>query len=274
LTARFLPLYKRPTVRTIIIIPARMQATRLFGKPLAELAGVPVVVQVARQAQLCPGVTQVVVATDAQVIFAAARDHGIDALMTGSQHQSGTDRVAEAAARLEAQWVINVQGDEPFVDPTALHDVVRAVHRNTADIVTLSRPIYRAEEAHDPAVVKVVCRDNGEALYFSRSAIPHLPSCTAATAAPRSPLVMGHVGVYGCSRSVLQAWSGAPPHPLERAERLEQLRALAMGLRIAVLPCRMQGRGIDTPADLAWARERVAALGAAAFPTFCPGDSP
>ena len=249
-----------------------MQATRLFGKPLAELAGVPLVVKVAQQARRCPGVDQVVVATDAQAIFEAARHHGIDAMMTSSQHQSGTERVAEAAARLEAQWVINVQGDEPFVDPTALHDVVRAVHRNTADIVTLSRPIHSAAEAHDPAVVKVVCRDNQEALYFSRSAIPHLQSHTEISS--RSPLVMGHVGVYGCSRSVLQAWSAAPPHPLERAERLEQLRALALGLRILVLPCRMQGRGIDTPADLAWARQRVATLGAAAFPTFSVGDTP
>ncbi len=258
-------------MRTLIIIPARLAASRLPGKPLADLGGIPLVVRVAQQAALCPGVDLVSIATDAPEVFAAARLHGVAALMTRSDHASGTDRVAEAAYRLEGDVVLNVQGDEPFVDPTDLHALVSALQAGRADMATLKRPITCWETATDPNVVKVVSRDDGLAMYFSRALVPHLQQKSFGA---QSPLVFGHIGVYGYTRQALQTWRRTPVHPLEQAEGLEQLRAMAAGLSIAVLAAHTLGRGIDTPADLAWARQRLATLGQAAFPTFKAGALP
>jgi 3-deoxy-manno-octulosonate cytidylyltransferase (CMP-KDO synthetase) len=225
------------------------------------LGGVPLVVRVAQQASKVSQVEVVAVATDAPEIAAAVRGAGFTAVLTRSTHPSGTDRVAEAAEALDAEFIINAQGDEPFLQPADLAAIADALRRDDADIVTLSRPITRREDFENPNVVKVVCRDDGRALYFSRAPIPYPRRGEAPP-----PGACRHIGVYGFRRRALRAMCHAAPHPLEQGEGLEQLRALAMGLSIAVLPARTDARGIDTEEDLAWARDRVARLGGAAFP--------
>jgi 3-deoxy-manno-octulosonate cytidylyltransferase (CMP-KDO synthetase) len=244
-------------LRRAIIIPARLASTRLPEKVLADLGGVPLVVQVARQARRCAAADVVAIATDSAAVLQAAQAHGFLALQTGAWHRSGTERVAEAAAALQADLIVNLQGDEPFIDPRDLDDVfalLQSAPPQSADIVSLHRPLSCQADIDDPSVVKVVCRDDGTALYFSRSPIPYRRDASS-----QVPSVFGHIGVYGCRRAALDRWQQAPPHPLELAEGLEQLRALAMGMRIAMLPARSRGRGIDTPQDLAWARHEVKA---------------
>jgi 3-deoxy-manno-octulosonate cytidylyltransferase (CMP-KDO synthetase) len=248
-------------LRSAIVIPARLGATRLPGKPLATLGNVPLVVWVARQASKCAAVDLIAVATDSPEIAQAVESHGFTAIMTESGHLNGTSRVAEAAQFLAADWVINVQGDEPFIDPRDLTALAQTLRAGSADMATLSRPLTEAEDFTNPNVVKVVCDAAGHALYFSRAPIPW----------PRSgvtppPGACRHIGVYGYRREALNALCQAPPHPLEVSEGLEQLRALAMGLKIAVLSANTDARGIDTEEDLTWARARVERLGEAAFP--------
>lgn len=203
-----------------------------------------------------------VVATGDVEILQVVKEHSIPVVMTRFDHQSGTDRVAEAAAKLGADLVINLQGDEPFVAVRDLETMIQALGEGRGDLVTLSAPIATHEELFDPNVVKVVTRDDGRALYFSRAPIPY------GREDPRDPsLARRHIGIYGYTREALDKMTEAPPHPLEDREGLEQLRALAMGLSIVVLPAETRGRGIDTPEDLSWARAQVAELGEAAFPT-------
>lgn len=248
-------------MRTAIVIPARLGATRLPGKPLLTLGGVPLVVRVARQARKCKHAGEIVVATDSQQIADAVTSHGERAVLTSAAHQSGTDRVAEAVAQLAPDFVLNVQGDEPFVDPVDLDVLASALESGGPDMVTLERPITTREELLDPNVVKVVVTDERRALYFSRAPVPYDRSGGADFTGARR-----HVGVYGYTRDALRRMTRAPVHPMERREGLEQLRALAMGMHIEVLPARTAGRGIDTEEDLAWARARVESLGEAAFP--------
>ncbi|MBC7792489.1 MAG: 3-deoxy-manno-octulosonate cytidylyltransferase [Clostridia bacterium] len=248
-------------VLTAIVIPARLGATRLPNKPLLALGNVPVVVRVMRQARKVPGIVDVVVATDVEAIAVVVREHGGDAMLTNPDHQSGTDRVAEVARARGYDRVINLQGDEPFIDPRDLLAIAEALAKPGCDIATLKRPIRSREEILNPSVVKVVTRDDGEAMYFSRAPIPYDRSGkNDLTASFR------HIGVYGYNRAALERMTRETVHPLENCEGLEQLRALALGLHIAVIPALSIGHGIDTEADLAWAREHVARLGEAAFP--------
>ena len=248
-------------MRTVIVIPARLAATRLPGKPLLAIGDKPLVVRTAEQAKRCRGVDAIVIATDSTEIADAARSHSIEVVRTRADHPSGTDRVAEAAQALDASWIVNLQGDEPFVDPFDLEAVVEGLKGHTSELATLALPIESRTDFESPHVVKVVCRDDGHALYFSRAAIPHAREPSGSLAGLRR-----HVGVYGYRRDALLALSAAPAHPLERLEGLEQLRALALGMRILVLDARTPTRGIDTPDDLAWARARYETLGEAAFP--------
>jgi 3-deoxy-manno-octulosonate cytidylyltransferase (CMP-KDO synthetase) len=248
-------------MRTAIIIPARLAAARLPGKPLRILGKVPLVVRVAQQAQKCQHVDDVVVATDASEVLEAVTAHGLAAVITRADHASGTDRVAEAAASLGVDYVVNLQGDEPFVDPDDLRTVAMALKSSKTDMVTLCAPITDPAELHDPDVVKVVSRDDGQALYFSRAPIPFARDASLGPAG-----TFRHIGIYGYTRAALNRLATSPTHPVERRESLEQLRALAMGMSIAVLPARTTARGIDTEDDLAWARRRVESLGEAAFP--------
>ncbi len=200
------------------------------------------------------------VATDAAEIENACRAHEVDAVCTRDDHPSGTDRVAEAAETLQATAVINVQGDEPFVDPRDIEAISRSLAAG-APIVSLRAGIDDFEEYESTSVVKVVCNDLDHALYFSRAPIPH--GLSAETIKGRA---FRHIGVYGYGADALKQWTQAPMHALERAERLEQLRAMAMGIPITMVDAYTRGRGIDTPEDLAWARKRVEELGERAFP--------
>lgn len=239
-----------------VIIPARLGASRLPGKPLELLGALPIVVRVARQAGKAPGVGRVAVATDSKDIAQACAAHQVESIMTRADHQSGTDRVAEAAGHMGEEHIVNVQGDEPFIDPRDVTAVARALDSG-APLVSLRTAITDDAELHSPSVVKVVCDDSDRAMYFSRAPIPH---GTIANRAHR------HIGVYGYSVDTLRRWTQAPMHELERAERLEQLRALAMGIPITMITAYTAGRGIDTPEDLAWARERFEELGESVFP--------
>ncbi len=220
--------------------------------------------RVYERARAAREVSRVVVATDDERIASAVRAFGGEAAMTSPRHASGTDRVAEAARRLDAQVVVNVQGDEPMLDPAAVDAAVRALLDDPAlPIATPSLPLRLVDEMLAPSVVKVVVDARGDALYFSRSPIPHLrlgasPGCRAsAEAAVAAGLARKHVGLYAYRREALQLFSSLPPSPLEQAEGLEQLRALHHGIRIRVVPVEGEGGvAVDTPEDL----ERVRAL--------------
>jgi 3-deoxy-manno-octulosonate cytidylyltransferase (CMP-KDO synthetase) len=232
-----------------VIIPARYGATRFPGKPLALLAGKPLICHVAERARRARGVSRVAVATDDERIAAAARGCGAEAVMTGPA-QSGTDRVAEAARGMGAvEVVVNLQGDEPLIEPEAIEALLGAMEDRGVQMATLSRPLQPGEWER-PQVVKVVTRDNGDALYFSRAAIPHRRDGGA------SALARAHVGMYAFRAPFLQQFARLPPGRLEREESLEQLRALEHGHGIRVVETGYRGFGVDTPEDL----ERAHAL--------------
>jgi 3-deoxy-manno-octulosonate cytidylyltransferase (CMP-KDO synthetase) len=248
-----------------VVIPARMASTRLPGKPLADIGGLPMIVRVVEQARES-GAREVVVATDDDRVLAAVRDHRHEAIMTRTDHQSGSDRVMEVVAA--KRWnsdhlVINVQGDEPLIPPKVIAQVAELLseHREAA-VATLCEAITDAKSVFDPNVVKVVRDATGRARYFSRAPIPWRRSDFAN--AERPPLGerawWRHIGIYGYRVAGLQRFCRLPTSALERIESLEQLRLVENGIDIvideavAVVPA-----GVDTPADL----ERVRALVAA-----------
>lgn len=235
-----------------------MGAQRFPGKPLHLIAGIPLVVRVLRQALKSRLADAVLVATDDERIAAVVREAGGTAVLTSSSLPSGTDRVRAAVEGTDATIVVNVQGDEPLMEPENVDRVIEylAAHPDVP-LATVARPIDDPAQIADPNVVKVVRGDDGRALYFSRSPIPFRRS-----AEPGLP-TWKHLGLYGYRRQALDTWTSLPPHPLERAESLEQLRALAAGLVMAVLPAVGDSIGVDTPAD-AEAVERILANEAAA----------
>jgi 3-deoxy-manno-octulosonate cytidylyltransferase (CMP-KDO synthetase) len=245
-----------------VVIPARHASTRLPGKPLALVAGEPMIRHVHRLATRS-GAADVIVATDDERIRAACAAFGAPVEMTDASHASGTDRIAEIAAR--RRWagdevVVNVQGDEPLLPPALIGQAAGLLAATPgAAIATLAAPIATEAEYLDPNVVKVVARSDGLALYFSRAPIPWDRDGAAAHPASRDRHrgARRHLGVYAYRVSALAALAAAPPAVLEIRERLEQLRALAMGLAIAVADAvEAPGPGVDTPEDLA----RVEAL--------------
>ena len=235
----------------IVVIPARYASTRLPGKPLKEIAGKPMIEWVYRQA-LKSGASEVVVATDDERIVAACRAFEARVEMTSTEHASGTDRIAELARRFEwddEQIVVNVQGDEPLISPACVAQTARLLAwRPQAAIATLVTPLESENEFRDPNLVKVVSDKDGWALYFSRAPIPW----------PRDggmPAVMRHVGLYAYRAGSLRAISDASPCALEEVERLEQLRALWLGLRIIVgKAAEPPAPAVDTEEDLARVR--------------------
>jgi 3-deoxy-manno-octulosonate cytidylyltransferase (CMP-KDO synthetase) len=234
-----------------VIIPARFGATRFPGKPLALLAGKPLICHVAERARRARGVARVAVATDDERIAAAARGCGAEAVMTGPA-PSGTDRVAEAARAMgPSDVVVNLQGDEPLIEPAAVEALLAAMDDAEVRMATLSRPL-EAGEWERPHVVKVVTRENGDALYFSRAAIPHRRD------GGQSALARAHVGMYAFRSAFLQQFTRLPPGRLEREESLEQLRALEHGHGIRVVETGYRGFGVDTPEDLERARALLA----------------
>ncbi|MBX9726106.1 MAG: 3-deoxy-manno-octulosonate cytidylyltransferase [Rickettsiales bacterium] len=235
----------------LIVIPARMKATRLPNKPLADIGGVPMVVQVMRRA-LESGLGEVIVACDGEDIARVVRAAGGVAVITDPNHPSGSDRIWEVVASRQSpvasDIIINLQGDLPTFDPTLLHDLLAPLQNPAVDIATLAAQITRAEEHENPAVVKAIIalKDNektGRALYFTRSTAP-------ANDGPR----YHHIGVYAYRYAALKTFVSLPPSPLERREKLEQLRALEAGLRIDVSVVDTVPLGVDTPEDLARAR--------------------
>jgi 3-deoxy-manno-octulosonate cytidylyltransferase (CMP-KDO synthetase) len=226
-----------------VIIPARYASTRFPGKPLADLDGKPMIARVCGRAAES-GARAVHVATDDERIAQAVRKHGFQVVMTRADHPSGTDRLAEAAAQLgleEHDIVVNVQGDEPLISPALIRQVAERAAQ--ADMSTACHAIHDAAALDNPNVVKVVLDAQGHALYFSRSRIPY----------PREgqPPCYRHAGIYGYRVRFLRAYAALEPSPLERAEALEQLRALWHGHRIAVVVSEHEiPPGVDTPRDL------------------------
>jgi 3-deoxy-manno-octulosonate cytidylyltransferase (CMP-KDO synthetase) len=250
----------------VAIIPARYASERLPGKPLSDIQGKTMIERVHERVRRSALVERVIVATDDERIAAAVRGFGGEAVMTSPAHQSGTDRLAEAAAGLpDAEVVANVQGDEPLLDVAALDAAVGALLEDeTLPMATVSVPLQDAAEMLNPSVVKVVTDAAGNASYFSRSPIPFVRQgardlAESAAAAVRLGLARKHVGLYVYRRGALLRFASLPPAPLERAEGLEQLRALHHGLRLKVVPCAgMAGPAVDTPEDLARVREILA----------------
>jgi 3-deoxy-manno-octulosonate cytidylyltransferase (CMP-KDO synthetase) len=246
----------------IVVIPARMRSTRLPGKMLADVGGKPLVAWAAERARES-GAARVVVATDHPDIERAVRALGIEACLTSESHPSGTDRIAEAAGllRLAAEdIVVNIQGDEPLIDPQLVRRVAAELAAKDASIATAAHPIHEAATFFDPNVVKVVVGEDGCAHYFSRAPIPYARDAFAASRdrLPEGMPALRHIGIYAYRVRYLQQYASLAPTPPERFEALEQLRALGHGHRIAV--AFWEGAmepGVDTPEDLARVRKRL-----------------
>ncbi|PYQ44309.1 MAG: 3-deoxy-manno-octulosonate cytidylyltransferase [Acidobacteria bacterium] len=253
----------------VAIIPARFGSTRLPGKPLSQINGKPMVQHVWERARASPAVDRVLIATDDERIAEVVRAFGGEVAMTSRAHATGTDRLAEAAAATDADIVVNVQGDEPMLDPAFIDGAVAPLLAEPGlAMSTISLPVTDVEEMLSSAVVKVVTDARGDALYFSRSPIPFVRDSVDLRAAAAQAIGRGlarkHVGLYAYRREALLRFAALPPSPLELVESLEQLRALHDGLRIRVVA--MEGRSgvaVDTPQDL----ERVRAMMAGGGPS-------
>jgi 3-deoxy-manno-octulosonate cytidylyltransferase (CMP-KDO synthetase) len=238
----------------LVIIPARMAALRLPGKPLADIGGVPMVVRVARQAEKA-GVGRVAVATDSQQIAEVVEAAGIEAVMTRDDHQSGSDRVYEAATKLDPEGridvVLNIQGDIPAIEPETIRQSALPLATSSADLATIAVEIAEEAEKTNPSIVKVIGTPVGDkvlrALYFTRATAPY----------GDGPLYH-HIGLYAWRRSALERFVALPQSTLEKREKLEQLRALEDGMRIDVAIVDSVPLGVDTPADLERARQILA----------------
>src|SRR6478672_1979654 len=240
--------------RIWVLIPARMASTRLPGKPLLDIAGVPMIVHVLRRAESA-GIGGVAVATDTPAIAAAVTTHGGEAAMTRADHPSGSDRIYEALEKLDprgkAEIVVNLQGDFPTISPDNIRDVLPPLADPAVDIATLAAEIHTEEESINPNVVKAIGSPVGarrlRALYFTRALAPSGDG-------PR----YHHIGLYAYRRAALERFVALPPSPLERKEKLEQLRALEAGMRIDITIVDTVPRGVDTPADLETTRAILA----------------
>lgn len=237
-------------MEAVLIIPARYGSTRLPGKPLAKIQGQPLIARVVEQALKATRFSEVIVATDDVRIADVVEKVGGKAVMTSPDHESGTDRIAEAAQDVRAHIIVNLQGDEPFIDPEDLDNVADACASDPyAEMATLRQSIIEERDFIDPNVVKVVTDERGYAMYFSRAPIPF----------HRNGRFEGgykHIGVYAFKREFLLAFASHERTPLEQKEGLEQLRALQMGAKIKVIAARGRSLGIDTPEDLARAQDQ------------------
>lgn len=246
---------------TLAIIPARYASTRFPGKPLALLCGKPVIQWVWERVSAVGAVTEAVVATDDRRILEAVESIGGRAMMTSDQHRSGTDRCGEVLKALEAEGrrydvVVNVQGDEPFVEARQLESLLENFASPETEIASLMTPIKDWEELQSPNTVKVVCNLRHEALYFSRQPIPHLRGADLKEW-PARQTYYKHVGIYAFRAEVLKRVVALPPSALEGSESLEQLRWLDNGYRIRMSVTDHTNIGIDTPEDLALAERKL-----------------
>ena len=227
------------------IIPARYQSTRFPGKPLADIAGRPMIWHVFEQARQCPGLSSVVLATDDDRIRSIAEKYEIPVVMTRADHPSGTDRVLEAATKMNLPAdavVINIQGDEPALEPAMLAELVRPFSKPEVQVTTLARQI-NAREAASPDQVKVVFAQNGTALYFSRSPIPYHRG-------PQKDKFFGHIGIYAFRMQALEKFVALDQSRLEVTEKLEQLRLLENNIPIHIVITKHQSMGVDRPEDI------------------------
>ena len=262
-------------MKIVAIIPARFASTRLPGKPLSDIHGKPMIQHVNERVARAGGIERVLVATDDERIADAVRAYGGEVVLTSAEHVTGTDRLAEAARGLDADVVVNVQGDEPLIDPLWIEAALEPMARDAAlPMATLSLPIRSLEEMLSASVVKVVTNREGDALYFSRSPIPLVrqgPASdlrAAAAEAVARGLARKHVGLYVYRREALLRFAALPPPAIEQAEELEQLRALSNGMRIRVVPVEGEsGLAVDTPEDLARVRRLMAGRSAGAHAT-------
>lgn len=240
-------------MKVVGVIPARYKSTRLEGKPLADILGKPMIQHVWERCREANGLDRILVATDDVRISDAVRAFGGEAIMTDPEHASGSDRAAEAISKIDADIIVNIQGDEPMMNPAMIDEVVAPFRQGTAaGMVTLKKEVFHDSELSDPGVVKVVTAADGLALYFSRSLIPYPRTKTSRFH------VYEHIGIYAYTRECLVRLTQLPQSPLEQVEGLEQLRALENGIRIQVVETACVGEAIsvDTIADL----ERVRKL--------------
>jgi len=246
--------------QVVAVIPARYESTRLPGKPLLEIGGVPLVMHVVRQAWKVGGIDRVIVATDDERIERVVREAGGEAMMTSADHHSGTDRLAEVASRIDADIIVNIQGDEPLIDPATIGSAIVPLRTDDSlEMATTSEPIESVDDLLSPHVVKVVTDQGGYALYFSRNPIPFPRAGVLANGSIGAALAVEpelirhyrkHTGLYVYRREFLLRFSRWCPTPLELVESLEQLRALENGVRIRVVAVEHRSYGVDTPEDL------------------------
>lgn len=254
------------------IIPARYESTRLPGKPLLEIGGAPLIMHVVNRARLVSGIDRIIVATDDDRIRRVVEAAGAEAMMTSTAHRTGTDRLAEVAARIDAGIIVNIQGDEPLIEPATVEAAIAPLLADpTLEMSTTSEPIDSIDDLLSPHIVKVVTSLAGDALYFSRNPIPFPRAAVLAAGSLRAALegsscdavksllaaYSRHTGLYVYRRDLLLRFSRWRSTPLEEAEALEQLRALEYGVRIRVVRVDHRSIGVDTAEDLARVRELI-----------------
>lgn len=233
-------------MRSVIVIPARFASTRLPGKPLLKETGKYLIQHVWEQACRCRA-ERVIVATDDENIRRAVASFGGEARLTRADHPTGTDRIAEVARDLEADVIVNIQGDEPEIEPAAIDRLIELLAGDAGAVMsTLAVPFRREEDWRNPNCVKVVCDGRGRALYFSRSPIPHVREGAPDFGSGR---FLHHLGLYAYRREFLLQLASWPPEPVEHLEKLEQLRVLARGYALQVGVVSQGAKGVDTPED-------------------------
>ena len=241
-------------MQKIVVIPARLASTRLPRKLLLDLGGKSILQRVYEQCLLAEEIDAVYIATDSIEIYKACQAFTDRLIMTAETHSSGTDRIAEAVATLDCQVIVNVQGDEPFINPKLITQIAQAVEGNTAPMSSAMTRITQTDELRDPNVVKVVVNHQSQALYFSRSVIPHHRDDWETlmhkhASIPETLPFYKHIGIYGYSRDFLLYYTQMAPSYLESVEKLEQLRVLENGYAIQMIETAEIGLGIDTPED-------------------------
>lgn len=240
---------KKNVIKVLGVIPARWRSTRFPGKILTLLCGRPLIQWVIESALKAKTLDKLVVATDDRRIADAAVHCGVEAVMTSAAHPSGTDRTAEAARKYSAEIIVNIQGDEPTIDPGLIDNLVKIMLAEKKwDMATAAAPLHSPQEAENKSICKVVFNAEGQALYFSRHPIPFIREKTFST---DKTLFWRHIGIYLYRHEFLEKIVAAPPSLLEKAECLEQLRALHIGARIRIVQTDHCGVGVDTPADVA-----------------------
>lgn len=247
---------KKP--RVLGVVPARYASTRFPGKIIADLAGKPLVLHAYERARAAQLLDDVIIAADDPRVAEAVAPFGARVVMTSADHPTGTDRIAEAIANDPAEIIVNIQGDEALIDPDTIDAAIRPLLEQPEIMMsTARRRITDLSLVDNPNIVKVICDQRGRAIYFSRSPIPYIRDAADRVQAPES--YWQHIGLYVYRRAFLLAFADMPQTPLERLEKLEQLRAIEQGVPIAVIDTAYEGRGVDVPEDLEWARQELEA---------------